>query len=123
MHLLPSRNQVLFLARTQIEADIVQHYIVMSLQKGSEPPRLKEVVPNSKFTNETEVDEVLLAELIDTLLQPSVTPELYQVAASLQVKEALEENLAEQLVKAYRDLKIKQQDPLVQVLNKLVAPT
>lgn len=66
------------------------------------------------------LDETLFQEIATTLLQSDTYQTLYRVCRSKQEAIAVEDQLATELAKTYRNIVLQQHNPLVQCLNQLL---
>ncbi len=71
--------------------------------------------------SETEIlDEALFEEIAKTSFSPNRYPELYQSCGTRRAAAAIEAQVAKEIVATYKQIKQKQQCPIVQGLNGLL---
>lgn len=66
------------------------------------------------------LDEELFLEIATTLFQPEKNQELYQKCYSREKSAAIENRIADELVQTYKQIKSRQNNPIVQRLNALL---
>jgi hypothetical protein len=66
------------------------------------------------------LDETLLEEIVKTIFNLNRYPELYQPCGTKRAAAEVENRVAEEIVATYKEIKLKQQCPLVQRLNTLL---
>ena len=68
------------------------------------------------------LDEELFPELAKTLFQSESNQVLYEQCTSRAEADAIEDEIATDLVTAYLNIRLRQRNPLVQSLNSLLEP-
>ena len=66
------------------------------------------------------IDDALLSEITKTLFNLNRSPELYQSCGTKGAAAAVEARIAEEIVETYKQIKLKQECPIVQSLNALL---
>ncbi len=77
--------------------------------------------PDCDPAQQTEaIDEALFGEITKTLFNLNRNPELYQSCGTKRAAAAVEARIAEDIVDTYKQIKLKQECPIVQSLNALL---
>ncbi|MCG8361893.1 MAG: hypothetical protein MJA27_01010 [Pseudanabaenales cyanobacterium] len=66
------------------------------------------------------IDEALFREITQTVFNLNHSPELYQASGTKRAAAAVEARIAEEIVETYKQIKLKQECPIVQSLNALL---
>ena len=72
------------------------------------------------MVDETELDNALLQDISATLLQPKVSPAVYQPYASRDEALAVEEQVSTNIAESYCRVQRQLASPVVQQLNQLL---
>jgi hypothetical protein len=91
-------------------------------QDSNRKPEIEEMISDStSTTSQTNgLDEALFEEIISITFNPNRYPELYQSCGTPKAAADVETRIATEIIETYKQIKLKQQCPIVQGLNGLL---
>ncbi len=113
-----SRSFIRYLVETQLMADAQGREIYSIVQRADGTTDKRRVVPDP--TSGQEFDRQTLDEVLSICFSDKKHPALYQEQATVLQARNLEQQIAQDAITLYREIKRRKSDPLVQKLNGLL---
>jgi len=98
-----------------------EHYPVRAFIRHKAQVKLTQMLTANAEVNDAEVNDELLRDISTTLLQPEVSPAVYEPYARRTQAIAIEEQTATDIAETYCRMQRQLANPLVQQLNQLLA--